>query len=82
MKLCHQITEGLILREGKNQEDLIGSEMDLLCEPDMSGLLADLLCTQWTSSGPATSIILPPHTSGSHRRSIFGPDIPLLVFTL
>ena len=49
-----------LMREGKNQEDLIGSEMDLLCEPDVSGLLADLLCTLWTSCGPATSIILPP----------------------
>ncbi len=51
---------GLGPREGKNQEDLIGSKMDLLCEPDASGLLADLLCTLWTSSGPATSIKLPP----------------------
>ncbi len=31
--------------------------MDLLCEPDASGLLADLVCTMWTSCGPATSII-------------------------
>ena len=46
-------------REGKNQEDLIWSEMDLLCEPDVSGLLPDLLCTLGTSCGPATSIILP-----------------------
>ncbi len=46
-------------REGKNQEDLIGSEMDLLCETDASGLLADLLCTLRTSCDPAASIIVP-----------------------
>ncbi len=33
------------VREGKNQEDRLRSEMDLLREPDASGLLADLLCT-------------------------------------
>ncbi len=48
------------LREGKNQEDLIGSKMDLLCEPDTSGLLADLLCSLCTSCDPAASIILAP----------------------
>ena len=30
-------------REGKNQEDFIRSKVDLRCEPDASGLLADLL---------------------------------------
>ena len=45
-------------REGKNQEDLNGSEMDLLCEPDTSGLLSDLLCTPWTSCGLAVASIL------------------------
>ncbi len=55
-----QDPESRSVREGKNQEDLIGSEMDLLCEPDVSGLLTDLLCTLWTSCGPATSIVLPP----------------------
>ena len=33
------------MREGKNQEDFIRSKMVLLCEPDASGLLVDLLCT-------------------------------------
>ncbi len=29
-------------REGKNQEEFIESEMDLLCEPEVSGLLVNL----------------------------------------
>ncbi len=50
----HEAKTGLEkAREGKNQEDLHGSKMDLLCEPDVSGLLVDLLCTLWTSWGPA-----------------------------
>ena len=35
---------------------------------------------QGNTAGP--NPLLLPHTSGSHRRSIFGPDMPLLVFTL
>ncbi len=31
--------------------------MDLLCEPDASDLLANLLCTLWTSCSPAASIM-------------------------
>ncbi len=54
-------------REGKN-----GSEKDILCEPDMSGLLADLLCTLWTSCGPAVASIifcLQGFTAGPAERS-------------
>ncbi len=37
--------------------------MDLLCEPDMSGLLADLLCTPWISCCPASYAFLVPAVS-------------------
>ena len=67
-------------REGKNQEDFIGFEMDLLCEPDVSGLLRDLLCTLSTSCGPATVGLREAkgaiRTDPGHRRSklsILGP---------
>ncbi len=34
------------MREDKNQQDRIRSQMDLLCGPDKSGLLADLHSSQ------------------------------------
>ncbi len=39
-------------------EDLIRSEINLLCEPDVSGLLMDVLCTLWTSCGPPAAPII------------------------
>ena len=50
-------------KEGKNQENRLGSEIELLCEPDVSGMLTDLLYIPWTYCGSAkyfTCMILPP----------------------
>ncbi len=50
----------------KNQEDLIRSEMDLLCEPDVSGLPC-VPCGP--PEAPLHSYILPPCKIRIHSRS-------------
>ena len=37
--MATQLSCVLCNREGKNKEERIGSEKDILCEPDKSGLL-------------------------------------------
>ncbi len=43
------------VREAKNKEDLIRSEVDLLCEPETSGLQVNPLCITWTSCVPVVA---------------------------
>ncbi len=49
------LVSSILVSEGKNQEDCLRSEVELLFEPDVSALLTDLLSNPWTSCDPACS---------------------------